>query len=134
MDNQITYCLLAEIKSKKSNVKSLTEIFQELVETLFSINFPKGEIRSRLEDLRNDFITIYAIEIPFPTLKVILSNIKAKYQDNITLFKDYSFVIDENVFADHSEDIKNSEQDIDDLKKLYNQFCSINNSCYAGLT
>jgi hypothetical protein len=128
MESQITFCLLAEIKNKRSNIKSLIEIFQELVETLFSINYPDGEISGRIEDLRNDFIIVYSIEIPFPTLKIILSNIKCKYGEKFQLYQDFSFIVDKNTFPDHHDEVQKSERDIDDLKHLYDQYCKINNT------
>lgn len=126
MDSQVAFCLLAEIKSKRSNVKSLIEIFQELVETLFSINYPDDNIKGRIEDLRNDFIIVYHIEIPFPTLKIILSNIKIKYGDKIQLHQDYSFIIQKDTFPDYHDDVCKNERDIDDLKLLYAQYCKTN--------
>jgi len=93
MSSEVTYCLLAEIKSRKSNVTSLMEIFQELVEALFSYYYKKGEIKEKISDLRDAFIREYGIEIPFPTLKIILSQLKAKYGEKVTLYSDFSFAI-----------------------------------------
>ncbi len=52
MKPEITYCLLAEIKTKKSNITSLIEVFQELVESLFANYYKEGAIKGLLDDLR----------------------------------------------------------------------------------
>lgn len=129
MNSEVTYCLLAEIKSRKSNVASLIEIFQELVETLFAHYYPDGEIAGQLADLRRKYIDTFGIEIPYPTLKIILSNLKSKYNEKMDLFDDYSFHIEVGTVESNVVEIRKSEDDISDLDKLYQKHCSGNANC-----
>ncbi|KYC46410.1 MAG: hypothetical protein AMQ22_02148 [Candidatus Methanofastidiosum methylothiophilum] len=125
MNSEVAYCLLAEIKSRRSNISSLIEVFQEMVESLFTYYYKKGDIKEQLTDLRTSYIKAYGIEIPFPTLKIILSRLKEKYKDAVTLYSDFSYSIAEGTIENSSQNIKQSENDIDELNKLYEKYCGI---------
>lgn len=122
MQPEITYCLLAEIKTKKSNITSLIEVFQELVESLFANYYGDGVINGLLDDLRTKFKGTYNIEIPHPTLKVILSNIKNKYSAKVTLFSDYSFSFEKATFSGRKKDIGEDERNINELNLIYQKY------------
>jgi hypothetical protein len=122
MKPEITYCLLAEIKTKNSNITSLIEVFQELVESLFANYYKEGVISGLLDDLRNQFNNTYNIELPYPTLKIILTNLKTKYPDRVTLYSDYSFSFEKDVFIESKKEVDKDERIIDELNIVYQKY------------
>ncbi len=123
MGSEVSYCLLAEIRSRKSNISSLIEVFEEMVETLFSHYYKKGAISENINDLRNKFNDTYGLDIPFPTLKLILSRLKQKYGEKFSLFSDYAFSIEDETIKSGIVDIRKSEKEIEELNNLYEKHC-----------
>ena len=125
MNCEVTYCLLADIRERKSNITSLVEVFQELVETLFASYYPKGKIEGTLVDVRNKFKEIYGLDIPHPTLKIILAQLKKENPEKFVLFSDYAFQIQGDTFKQPINSIAESEQRIDELNQIYSKYCLV---------
>lgn len=127
MNIEVTYSLLADIKERQSNIKSLIEVFQELVESLF-VNYYHRPIQGLLLDLREKFTEVYRLEIPYPTLKIILARIKNKYGSKFEVYQDYSFKSTESVFIDLTHDIKENEILINELNEIFLYYCKEKNT------
>ena len=125
MNCEVTYCLLADIRERKSNITSLVEVFQELVETLFTSYYPRGKIAGNLDDVRNKFKEIYGLDIPHPTLKIILAQLRKDNPDKFSLYSDYSFQIQGNTFRQPISSISENEKRIGELNQIYSKYCLV---------
>lgn len=127
MNIEITYCLLADIKERRSNISSLIDIFQELVESLLANHYRENN-SGLLSDLRNKFFEVYGLSIPYPTLKIILSKIKSSYPENIQIYKDFSFICTKGNFIDLTNNIIEESKCIEELNEIYKKYCSDKNA------
>jgi hypothetical protein len=122
LDKAVTYAFLSVVKEKSGNVTSLLSIFEELTEGIIS-TWTKNGIKSALIiDLQLDFKKSYNINIPIPTLRVILNKISSKYCDTFTIHNDDSFIINNFPNKDFTQLIEQQKNSIDLLFDLYNSF------------
>jgi hypothetical protein len=122
IDKAVVYAFLSVIKEKSGNITSLMSIFEELVEGLLSLWSRNGTGAARIVDLQDDFFKMYTINIPIPTLRVILRNISNKYSETFTIHSDDSFVINNFPNKDLSYIIETQKGYIDLLFDLYNDY------------
>jgi hypothetical protein len=118
-DKAVTYAFLSVIKEKSGNVTSLTSIFEELVEGILSTWTRNGINSARIVDLQHEFKTTYIINIPIPTLRVLVKKISEKYTGAFTIHTDDSFIISNFPNKDFSYLIDKQKGEIDLLYDLY---------------
>lgn len=123
MDILVTYSLLSLIKLRKDNLKSLIEIFQDLTENILYDFKGNEDGKGLINDLRKEFLSRYSISIPFPTLKLILKNIKAEKKSKFSLYDDFSFIYDPSCFQSLQKDIENEQVEISELREIYKKLC-----------
>ncbi len=122
MDILVTYSLLSTIKEKHENVDNLICIYKELTEGLLAeLNF-QSKGKGLLTDLRFEFDEKFKIVIPFPTLKIILTQISHERTD-FQLFSDFSFIHDPASFNDLNEYIETESTIIEEIKSVYMEIC-----------
>ncbi len=127
MDRLVTYAILAEIREKKSNITSLIDIYQELVESLIANRNLKDENMGLLKDLIYSFHQKYHLEIPYPTMKMILKKISQEKGEAFQLFTDFSFKISPGLFTNLEKDFNNEEKEFEELNRIFKEYCKIKN-------
>ena len=133
-----TYSLLAHIRNTGTLAKGPIDIFIPLVKRALSYMNSKGIHKGKsILEIKNVTDELYGLDFPVPALKKILDAICAEVNDEdktrFVLNKDLSFSVNEYTFDEFDEILEEQEQDIEELEKLFEQFCKnsdleINNS------
>lgn len=128
----ITYSLLAHINNSGNLVSDLFDVFKPLVKRSLMKMCNEGitqgksilEIKTRVDDQ-------YKLDIPIPVLVIILRRISSEVNKEgvgkFILYKDNAFTINDYVFVEFEELIKDKENEIKKLEELFVDFCKFNN-------
>lgn len=128
----ITYSLLAHINNSGNLVTDLFDVFKPLVKRSITRMCNEGvtqgksilEIKKRVDDQ-------YKLDIPIPVLTIIHRRISDEVEKEgigkFILYKDNAFAINDYVFIEFEEVIKEKENEIEKLETLFADFCKINN-------
>ena len=127
MDTLVTYSILSLIKEKQSHIHSLIDIFKELCESILFDLQKDTSGKGLITDLKNEFETRFSINIPYPTLKIILKKINAEQGRDFDLFSDFSFTYSSSKFKTFDLDIQSEKNSISELKEVYEKLCNESN-------
>jgi hypothetical protein len=125
MDKVVTYAFLSIIQEKNGNITSLLSIFEELVEGLLSSLVKRQQKGGSIFDLQKEFKITYSIEIPIPTMRIILNTIKEKYNSLLTIYQDDFFSINEFPEINFNIILEKQRTDIEAFYNLYNRYLFI---------
>ena len=123
MDLLVTYSILTIVRDRKTNINSLLDIYQDLCESILADNFFSSSGAGLIKDIREGFEQKFELSVPYPTLKILLTNIRRSYPDNFVLHEDYSFQFEPNEFASLRKDIKEETTKIIELREYYEYLC-----------
>ncbi len=128
MDHLVTYSLLSVIRERRSNLKSIVEIYEELCETILADNSFEKSGKGIIDDLKAEFFKKFGLTIPYPTLKLILRRLSTRSNHSIQLFtSDYSFSFSYSDFKSLNADIKTEKANLEELKEAFNLLCEDEN-------
>ena len=130
MRRAVAYSLLAHIKDSGSLTNGPLDIFIPLVKNILH---KKKDIKgAHVSEICESLQTEYGLDIPSPVMIQILRVIaneanKNSYGDKpeMTVNNDGSFWIENYIFDDYIDEIQKSRDDVNQIKKLYSQFCKI---------
>lgn len=130
MRRAVAYSLLAHIKDSGSLTNGQLDIFIPLVKNILH---KKKDIKgAHVSEICESLQTEYGLDIPSPVMIQILRVIaneanKNSYGDKpeMTVNNDGSFWIENYIFDDYIDEIQKSRDDVNQIKKLYSQFCKI---------
>jgi hypothetical protein len=78
------------------------------------------------------FLSTYSFPVPIPTLKDIIRRIKKQFPSQVEIFSDNYFNIASGLIADRSEEIKQSEQEINVLATVFDEYCKTKSINYKS--
>jgi hypothetical protein len=119
MENILIYATLSAIKEKKGNISSVLEIYQDLVETAIKQHFNTIGKKGYIHELQETISKEYHLDMPLPTLELILKKINKSYVDTFHIYSDHSFDFEDMSFNDISSTIAEQKIKIDKLDKLF---------------
>lgn len=130
MRRAIAYSLLAHIKDSGNLTYGPLDIFVPLVKNILH---KKRDIKGEhVSEISEALQMEYSIDVPSPVmlqiLRVIANEVNEKaYGDKpkMVVNNDGSFWIENYIFDDYEEEIHKSREDVNQIKKLYSQFCKI---------
>lgn len=125
----LAYSLLAHLNNDvKGN--GFSDIFIPLVKRTLSIMSNKGINAGQISDIKEEFDNLYKLDIPYPMLKELLKNISIEIKNSkkgdMTLYKDFSFVIQKYTFEDYEETIKYKKNKIQKLDEEFKKYIEEN--------
>lgn len=128
----ITYSLLSHINNSGNLVADLFDVFKPLVKRSIMKMCNEGITQGKsILEIKTRVDAEYKLDIPIPVLGIILRRISDEVSKEgvgkFTLYKDNAFVINDYVFVEFEELIKEKENDIKKLETLFADFCKINN-------
>lgn len=128
----ITYSLLAHINNSGNLVKDLFDVFKPLVKRSLMLMCNEGITQGKsIFEIKTRVDNQYKLDIPIPVLSIILRRISddigKEGVGNFVLYNDNAFAINNYVFVEFEELIKEKENDIEKLEALFAGFCKINN-------
>lgn len=128
----VTYSLLAHINNSGNLVTDLFDVFKPLVKRSITKMCNEGVTQGKsILEIKNRVDNQYKLDIPIPVLTIILRRISDEVEKEgigkFNLYKDNSFSINDYVFVEFEEIIKEKENDIEKLEMLFADFCKINN-------
>jgi len=113
-------------------MKGPVDVFVPLIKrTLHQLNNKdifKGE---SILEIQSEANSMYSIDFPIPVLKIILAQISTEVntdsEKNFVVHKDGSFILKAFYFEDFEEKIQESKRDSENLEKIFEDFCKMNN-------
>lgn len=125
----IAYSLLAHLNNDvKGN--GFNDIFIPLVKRTLSIMSNNGKNAGQISDIKEQFDNLYKLDIPYPMLKELLKNISIEIRNskkgNMTLYKDFSYIIEKYTFEDYEETIKYKKNKIQKLDQEFKKYVQEN--------
>lgn len=128
----VTYSLLAHINNSGNLVTDLFDVFKPLVKRSITKMCNEGVTQGKsILEIKNRVDDQYKLDIPIPVLTIILRRISDEVEKEgigkFILYKDNAFAINDYVFVEFEEIIKEKENDIEKLETLFTDFCKINN-------
>jgi hypothetical protein len=135
----ITYSLLAHIRNSGTLMKGPVDVFVPLIKrTLHQLNNKdifKGE---SILEIQSEANSMYSIDFPIPVLKIILAQISTEVntdsEKNFVIHRDGSFILKAFYFEDFEEKIQESKRDSENLEKIFEDFCKMNNITVSNKT
>ncbi|GHV74585.1 hypothetical protein AGMMS49940_18870 [Spirochaetia bacterium] len=119
MESILIYATLSAIKENKGNVGSVLDIFQDLVETAIKQHFGTVGKKGYVNELKTTIFNEYHLDIPFPTLELILSKINKNYSGMFHVYGDHSFDFSDITFSDVSQLIDIQKEKTDKLNIIF---------------
>lgn len=123
----VTYSLLAHISNNGNLAKGSIDIFVPVVKKCLQNLNKKGINKNdSIAIIAKQILEDYAIDIPIPVLRSILGKIANELNTekiDFALNQDDSFWIQDYIFEDYDEAIKESEKEVETINKLYKVFC-----------
>jgi hypothetical protein len=119
VENILIYATLSAIKESKGNISSILEIFQDLVETAIKQHFDSTGKRGYINELQSTIKNVYHLNMPLPTLELILKNINKEYSGLFHVYADHSFDFSDVVFIDVTQLIEQQKTKLDILNRLF---------------
>lgn len=123
----LAYSFLAHLNNDIQG-NGFNDVFIPLVKRTLSVMSNSGKNMGQISDIKNEFDNLYKLDIPYPMLKELLKTIsieiKKSNKGNMTLYKDFSYIIEQYTFEDYEETIqykKNKIQKLDQKFKNYIQ-------------
>jgi hypothetical protein len=127
-DRALTYSLLAHIRSKGQLVSGPIGVFIPLIKRILSILNEKGVFSGKsITEIKIEADALYGIDFPIPVLRTILASIAREIntdtEKKFVLFQDDAFQIKNYAFTEFEETIRIQFQEIENLEKLFQEFC-----------
>jgi len=127
----IAYSLLAHIRNSGVLTKGPLELFVPIVKKgmhhINSNGLYKGESIAEIKDVLEQ---LFGIDFPIPVLnnilKIIAKEVNTAEETVFTLNNDYSFWIKDFIFDDYDLKLKEYQNEIGKLQKLFGDFCKAN--------
>lgn len=130
MRRAIAYSLLAHIKNSGNLTNGPLDIFVPLVKNI--LHKKKDVKGAHVSEISEALKMEYGLDIPSPVMLQILRVIANEANKNalgekteMTVNNDGSFWIENYIFDDYVDEIQKSKEDVNQIKKLYSQFCKI---------
>ena len=125
----IAYSLLAHLNNDvKGN--GFNDIFIPLVKRTLSIMSNNSKNAGQISDIKEQFDNLYKLDIPYPMLKELLKNISIEIRNskkgNMTLYEDFSYIIEKYTFEDYEETIKYKKNKIQKLDQEFKKYVQEN--------
>jgi len=132
INKAITYSLLSHIRNSGTLIKGPLDIFVPLVKRTLYFLFKDGITKGQsIFEIQAKFLILFSIDIPLPVLANILTKISEEYNTtevkNFQLFRDKAFAINQYIFDDFEESVQKSKVEAEQLKKIFNDYCTIKN-------
>lgn len=123
MDVLVTYSVLSLIQERKSNLKSLIEVYQDLCESILADDSFGTSGAGVITDLKTAFRQKFELNVPYPTLKILLSQVRSNHTSSFSLHRDYSFQFDPHEFDSLRKDIETEKEKTQELRDFYSELC-----------
>ncbi len=131
-DRILAYSLLAHVYNSSTLMTDLLDVFVPIVKRAISILNREGQFSGKnISEIEAIVSQLYDIEIPLPVLKKILLKIAKEVNTedviHFQLYQDGSFAINNYVFAQFDDFIEKKAFEIQELERIFIQFCKLNN-------
>lgn len=128
-DRALTYSLLAHIRNTGSLAKGPIDIFIPLAKRALSKMNTTGTYSGKsLMEIKEITDELYGIDFPVPVLKKLLVEIakEVNTEDSVhfQLYQDGAFSIKEYTFSEFEDVIKEKNEEIKNIEKLFQEFCT----------
>ena len=124
----LTYSLLAHVRGKGNLVGGPIQVFVPLIKRTLSKLNDNGVFSGKsIVEIKTLADELYAIDFPIPVLRTILTSIAKEVntgtERKFSLFQDDAFQIQNFAFTEFEETINIHKLEIDNLEKLFKDFC-----------
>lgn len=131
MRRAVAYSLLAHIKESGKLTNGPLDIFVPLVKNMLHMMVSKqNDVKgAHVSEICDAVQQQYCIAIPSPVmlhiLRLIAKEVNVADKRDMDVNNDGSYWIENYIFEDYNEQIQKSIDDVNQIKKVYSQFCKI---------
>ena len=123
---------MAHIRNNGTFAGGPLDIFVPIVKNALSELYPNGTKGASLCEITKDIEDRFGISIPNPVMHTIMKKIANSVntinkKEDMTIFDDGGFIIQQFIFEGYKEKIQSSKEEVEKILKLFKEFCKIYN-------
>ncbi|NLR91191.1 hypothetical protein [Flammeovirga agarivorans] len=128
INKAITYSLLSHIRSNSTLIQGPLDIFVPLIKRVLSKMNEDGIFSGKsIIEIKTYSDRLYSFDFPLPVIENILRIIEKEVnidgEIKFSFYQDKAFEINQYVFTEFEEEIRNHKQEVKSLEKLFKDFC-----------